>query len=168
MDCLEAHIAKDRTICFLGSSGVGKSTLINRLLGEERQKVGDVRHADAKGRHTTTRRELIVMPGGAVLIDTPGMREIQLWDAEGGVEESFPEITALIDQCRFRNCSHTVEDGCAVIAAVTDGRIDPERYASWRVLNEELARLKRQQGASIPGKHRLKASTRSKRPDRGA
>ncbi len=168
LDCLEAHVEKNRTICFLGSSGAGKSTLINRLLGEERQKVGDVRLADAKGRHTTTRRELIVMPGGAVLIDTPGLREIQLWDAESGLVESFPEITGLIDQCRFRNCSHTVEDGCAVIAAVSEGRIDSNRYASWLALNGELARLRQQQAASDSVKNRVKPAGKSRRTDRDA
>jgi ribosome biogenesis GTPase len=121
-----------RTVALLGSSGVGKSTIVNRLLGEERLRTGGVREWDARGRHTTTHRELVPLPSAGVLIDTPGMRELQLWAGEEAVESAFDEIAALAAECRFRDCSHGGEAGCAV-----EGAVAPERLASYRKLMAE-------------------------------
>jgi ribosome biogenesis GTPase len=124
-----------RTVALLGSSGVGKSTIVNRLLGEERLRTADVRDWDARGRHTTTHRELVPLPSGGVLIDTPGMREVQLWAGEEAVESTFDEIAKLAAGCRFRDCSHMGEAGCAV-----EGAADPARLASFRKLMAEAQR----------------------------
>ena len=105
-------------MAFLGSSGVGKSTIINTLLGEQRLKTREVSGEDSRGRHTTTHRELIVLPGGGVVIDTPGMREISLWDDTGGLQKAFDDIEAFARQCRFQDCTHESEPGCAVQAAL--------------------------------------------------
>ena len=121
----------------LGSSGVGKSTLVNRLLGEARQKVGDLR-GDGKGRHTTTRREMVALPGGGMLLDMPGMRELGLIDAADGLGEAFAEVSALAEGCRFRDCKHEKEPGCAVRSALEVGAVEPQRLASWRKLGEEI------------------------------
>jgi ribosome biogenesis GTPase len=138
LDALAPYLQRSRTIALLGSSGVGKSTLVNRLLGAERQAVGDVREDD-RGRHTTTRRELIVLPGGALLIDTPGMRELQLWDrAVDGLLAVFPEIMDLGAACRFRDCRHDAEPGCAVRAALAMGTLAADRFASFLKLRAEL------------------------------
>jgi ribosome biogenesis GTPase len=131
------RIGPGRVAVLLGSSGVGKSTLVNRLLGEERQRVGGLRD-DGKGRHTTTRREILVLPGGGMLVDMPGMRELGLLDAEEGLGDAFPEVTALSAQCRFRDCRHEAEPGCAVRPALEAGALDAERYASWRKLAQEI------------------------------
>lgn len=127
------------TVAFLGSSGVGKSTLINRLVGERAQFTQEVRDADDKGRHTTTQRELLVTPAGALVIDTPGMRELAPWVPPGQLHIAFPEIAALADRCRFRDCSHTTEPGCAIVAALADGRLDPGRWQSYERLRRESA-----------------------------
>lgn len=145
IDCLWEHIRKDETICFLGSSGVGKSTIINRLLGEDRQTVCEVRSADAKGRHTTTRRELFSLSSGAYLIDTPGLREVQLWSADDGMAAGFPEIEELAADCFFADCGHTSEKGCAVIKALEDGRLSRERYDSYHKIQREQFWLKEKQ-----------------------
>ena len=130
------YITEGRTVAFVGSSGVGKSTLINRLLGEERLATDGLRNDD-KGRHTTTHRELLVLPNGAMVIDTPGMRELGMWDAAPGVEQTFTDIEALAAQCRFRNCSHTSEPGCAVRAALESGHLDAGRWLSYQKLKNE-------------------------------
>lgn len=140
---LEAWLSPGSTVALLGSSGVGKSTLVNVLLGAERLETGAVRSVDSKGRHTTTRRELVVLPSGALLLDTPGMRELQLWGEDSGLENAFPEIVALGGECRFRDCRHRTEPGCAVLAAVESGAIEEERLEAWRKLERELAYLER-------------------------
>ena len=144
-DALSPYLQPGRTVAFLGSSGVGKSTIINGLLGREKQRTHAVRDADGRGRHTTSHRELIVMPGGALLIDTPGMRELQLWDAAGGLGEAFDDITALGAGCHFRNCRHDTEPRCAVRAAVESGELARDRYASYLGLQRELASLEKRQ-----------------------
>jgi ribosome biogenesis GTPase len=138
---LVGYFGRGRTVALLGSSGAGKSTLANHLAGAGLLATGDVREGDRRGRHTTTHRELVVLPGGGVLIDSPGLREVGLWQDGDGVARTFPEITALVDQCRFADCTHRKEPGCAVQAAVADGRINEERLASWRKLRRELDRL---------------------------
>lgn len=137
VDDVARRIPPGSLATLLGSSGVGKSTLVNRLVGEARQKVGDLRD-DGKGRHTTTRREIVRLPSGALLLDMPGMRELGLIDAEQGLGEAFPEVTALTSQCRFRDCQHEREPGCAVRSALANGSLDASRFESWQKLRDEL------------------------------
>jgi ribosome biogenesis GTPase len=134
---LDGFLAPGRTIALLGSSGVGKSTLVNRFVGEERLRTNEVRESDSRGRHTTTHRELVVLPRGGALIDTPGMRELQLWASEESVDAAFDDIAAIAAACRFRDCTHTSEQGCAVRAAVAAGSIGEERMESYRKLLKE-------------------------------
>jgi ribosome biogenesis GTPase len=136
IDEVARRIPRGTLAVLVGSSGVGKSTLVNRLVGEDLQRVGGLRD-DGKGRHTTTRRAIVELPGGGLLADTPGMRELGLIDAGEGLGEAFPEITAAAGGCRFRDCRHESEPGCAVRDAVERGGIEPERLASWRKLDEE-------------------------------
>ncbi len=138
VEALGRWLVPGRTLVLLGSSGVGKSTLANVLLGEARQSTGAVRAHDSRGRHTTTRRELVELPGGAWLIDTPGMRELALWAGEEALSDAFPDVEALAAECRFGDCRHESEPGCAVRSAERDGRLDSERLASWRKLQREL------------------------------
>jgi ribosome biogenesis GTPase / thiamine phosphate phosphatase len=138
LDALDPYRRHGSTIALLGSSGAGKSTLINRLLGWDRQDTGGVRAHDSRGRHTTTKRELIVLPDGGVLVDTPGLRELQLWEGEGGLDAVFADVTADAGACRFRDCSHHEEPGCAVRAAWAAGGVTPERVESYRKLQREL------------------------------
>jgi ribosome biogenesis GTPase len=147
MEAIAAMLSPGITAVVLGSSGAGKSTLINTLLGNDRQRVAEVRD-DGRGRHTTTHRELIDLPGGASLIDTPGMRELQLWSAADGIEETFRDISTLAADCRFRDCAHVSEPGCAVLAALGRGTLDASRLESWRNLQRELAYLERRQDAA--------------------
>ncbi len=133
------YAMRGRTLAFIGSSGVGKSSLINALVRDADLPTAEVREKDSKGRHTTTRRELVVTPSGALVIDTPGMRELQLWDVEDGVEAAFAEIAALASRCRFTNCGHTNEPGCAVRAALADGELRAERLAAYQKLKVEQA-----------------------------
>jgi ribosome biogenesis GTPase / thiamine phosphate phosphatase len=145
LEALRAQIQPGETIVFIGSSGVGKSSLINGLCGEEVQATAEVRESDDKGRHTTSWRELILLPTGGLVIDTPGMREFQMWVADEGLREAFADLDALSLTCRFSNCGHTVEKGCAVLAAVAQGQLSEERYRSYLKLAKELAYLEHTQ-----------------------
>jgi ribosome biogenesis GTPase / thiamine phosphate phosphatase len=147
LEQLDEYLQAGQTIAVLGSSGVGKSTLINRLLGEDRLRTNEVRDSDQRGRHTTTHRELVRLPGGALLIDTPGMRELQLWSADTGVAEAFDDIAVLGRDCHFADCAHETEPRCAVKQAVAEGRLDAERLASYHKLQKELSWLAVRQDA---------------------
>jgi ribosome biogenesis GTPase len=162
---LEEILSAGQTFVLLGSSGVGKSTLANRLLGQSRQEVQPVRKGDSRGRHTTTTRELFVLPGGALLIDTPGLRELQLWDAEDGLTEVFAEIDSLARQCRFSDCRHETEPGCAVQAALIAGTLDEARLESRRKLlrEQEFLRRKLDPEARQEEKQRIKHINREMR-----
>lgn len=142
MEPLETALEPDRTYCLLGSSGVGKTTLLNRLIGVDAFSTRETR-ADQKGRHTTTARYLQHLPGGAWLIDTPGMREFGLMGAESGLAETFSDLDDLLGDCRFRDCSHTVEDGCALLEAVASGDLDEARYERYMKLRRESAHYER-------------------------
>jgi ribosome biogenesis GTPase len=137
LEALDSLLERGQTIVLLGSSGVGKSTLLNHFLRSDVQAVQPVRSGDSRGRHTTTSRELFALPGGALLIDTPGLRELQLWGAEEGVERTFSDIEELAVQCKYGNCGHTSEPGCAVQAAIAEGRLDADRLESQRKLQRE-------------------------------
>jgi ribosome biogenesis GTPase len=145
LDQVVAYLTPGRTGALLGSSGVGKSTIINRLVGQDVQKTREVRTSDAKGRHTTIHRELVVLPNGGLMIDTPGMRELQLWDVGESVGATFDDVEALAAGCHFTDCRHRDEPRCAVKEAVAEGRLDPARLASYLGLQDELAFLARQQ-----------------------
>jgi ribosome biogenesis GTPase / thiamine phosphate phosphatase len=143
IDKLQEYLQPGKTVALLGSSGVGKSTITNILLGVEKQLVKEIRSGDDKGKHTTTHREMILLPNGAVLIDTPGMRELQLWESSDGVSESFSDIESLTKICRFRDCKHEKEPGCAVHIAIENGELPEERLYSYKKLLKELAYLDR-------------------------
>ena len=147
LDALSAQLPPRRTLVLLGASGAGKSTLVNALVGGARMATGAVR-ADGKGRHTTSHRELVPLANGALLVDTPGMRELGLWGTDGGVETTFADVEALGTSCRFADCAHGREPGCAVRAAVEAGALDAERLAAWHKLRRELAHLARKTDAS--------------------
>ena len=128
----------DRTVALIGASGVGKSRLVNVLVGDSVQAIGDVRENDQRGRHTTTARELVALPDGGWLVDTPGLRSVALWDADEGLSRVFSDIEALAAQCRFRNCSHGPEPDCAVRAAIERGELDAARFEHYQRLDREL------------------------------
>jgi ribosome biogenesis GTPase len=156
VDALDGYLGQGRTVALLGSSGVGKTTLVNRLTGG-RQPTGPV-SAGGRGRHTTTRRDLLPLPGGGMLLDTPGMRELQLWADEEALDSTFPEVAELAIACRFGDCAHDGEPGCAVHGALADGSLSAARYHAWRKQQRELRALARRRDA------RLRAET--KRQDR--
>ena len=164
LDAVRSWLRPGVTAALLGSSGVGKSTLVNTLAGEELLATQEIRD-DGQGRHTTTRRELVRLPGGGLVIDTPGMRELQLWVADEGLEETFEDVTSLFDQCRFSDCSHDSEPGCAVKAALGDGTLTPERWESYLKLQAELAHLERRldKRAASEERRRWKALSRFSR-----
>jgi ribosome biogenesis GTPase len=162
---LQPYLQPGQTIALLGSSGVGKSTLTNQLKGEEVQAVQAVRHGDDHGRHTTTQRQLIPLPSGALIIDTPGMREIQIWCGREGLPETFAEIEALAQQCHFRNCQHDQEPNCAIQQALANGELDPKRFLNYQKLQRELRYLTRKQDqqANLAEKERWKKIHKSLR-----
>jgi ribosome biogenesis GTPase len=144
IDPVRRLLGRGLTIALLGSSGAGKSTLANQLLGVERQPVQPVRESDSRGRHTTTHRELMPLPDGGALIDTPGMRELQLWTGPESLDSAFAEIAAFAARCRFRDCRHSAEDGCAVRAALIAGELEDSRWQSYEKLRAEIAWHERQ------------------------
>jgi ribosome biogenesis GTPase len=160
---LRDYVGEGRTAALLGMSGVGKSSIANGLIGEEVLRTREVREHDSRGRHTTTGRQLVPLPGGGILIDTPGMRELQLWDTGESVAGAFADIDALADGCRFRDCRHASEPGCAVIAAVADGTLAEGRLESFRKLQAEQAYQATQQDerARLEVKRRWKVLTKA-------
>jgi ribosome biogenesis GTPase len=164
IDALYAWLGRGKTVVFVGSSGVGKSTIVNRLMGDEVQETRAIRQGDARGRHTTTTRQLLLIPNpenpgaSGILIDTPGMREFQLWAHEDDAVEAFEDIEQLEAACRFRDCAHAGEPGCAVQAALDAGELTSERLASWHKLRRELEEQKLRQQAAARRARRSKGS----------
>ncbi len=148
IDSLRGRLGPGATAVLIGSSGVGKSTLVNRWAGRELMATRETRVDDDEGRHATTHRELIVLPGGGMVIDTPGIRELQLWDG-GGIDETFADVEELAAACRFNDCSHTAEPGCAVKAALGSGELSRERHASWLKLQRELRAIEIRHSARL-------------------
>ncbi len=163
LSALQTYLQPGQTVALLGSSGVGKSTITNQLKGEEIQAVKAVRQGDDRGRHTTTHRELILLPNGSLIIDTPGMREIQIWASEDSLQSTFEDIETLAEECRFRDCQHEQEPGCAVQQALQDGKLDYSRFLSYQKLQKELNYLsqKQDQKVYIDSKKRWKKITKS-------
>jgi ribosome biogenesis GTPase len=155
LDELATHLVPAKTVALLGSSGVGKSSLVNRLLDDEVQATKELAE-DGTGRHTTTARQLFRLPGGAMLVDTPGLREVQLWDADDGINEAFADVDELAADCRFNDCAHRREPGCAVQAAIDEGRLPRQRLQSYRALQRELKRLAMKQDARLRSEERKK------------
>lgn len=164
-DQLQKYLCPGQTLALLGSSGVGKSTIVNRLMGGAIQQVQEIRESDSRGRHTTTARELFALPSGALLIDTPGLREFQLWDAEDGLARAFADIDALAERCRFNDCCHEAEPGCAVQASIQAGELEGGRLENWRKLlrEEEFLRRKIDPEARQTERHRVKKLMREVR-----
>ena len=162
---LGALLRPRRTFVLLGSSGVGKSTLVNRLAGRRLMPTGDLRR-DGRGRHTTRHRQLLVLPSGALVVDTPGLRELQVW--EGDLDSAFADVAELASQCRFNDCAHETEPGCAVQEALASGALDPDRYASYLKLQRELRAIERRSNARLhrEEKQRWRARARESRAAR--
>ncbi|WP_044207198.1 ribosome small subunit-dependent GTPase A [Coleofasciculus chthonoplastes] len=162
LEALTPYLKPGQTVALLGSSGVGKSTLVNQLIGQVVQAVGEVRSDDCKGRHTTTHRQLIPLPSGGLLIDTPGMRELQIWADEESLADTFTDIDTLAQHCRFRNCKHQDEPGCAVQQALENGTLDEQRFLNYQKLQKELHYLARKQDqkASLAEKEKWKKITK--------
>jgi len=165
LEALVPHLVPGSTIALLGMSGVGKSTLVNALLGFERMATGGVREGDQRGRHTTTHRELVRLPSGAWLLDTPGMRSLALWGGEEGVSSTFDDVATIAARCRFGDCAHQGEPGCAIAAALQSGELPEERYASWRKLQREARAFAARHDKRLAAqeKARWKAITKSVR-----
>ncbi|MGE0481775.1 MAG: ribosome small subunit-dependent GTPase A [Phycisphaerae bacterium] len=153
---LRATIAPGSTAALVGSSGVGKSSLINRFVNEARLAVGAVREHDSRGRHTTTARQLLLLPGGGVIIDTPGMRELQAWADASDVDAAFGEIESLAASCRFRDCAHRGEPGCAVLAAIDSGELPRERLSSYHKQRREMEHLDRKDDPALAAEHKAR------------
>jgi ribosome biogenesis GTPase len=153
---LEACFGEGRTVALLGPSGAGKSSIVNRLIGRDLLATGEVRDWDRRGRHTSVHRQLLLRQQGGLVIDTPGMRELQLWDTEDDVDESFADIAGLAGGCRFRDCRHETEPGCAVKAAVEDGRLDSGRHESFLKLQaeQEAAEARREERALLESRRK--------------
>jgi ribosome biogenesis GTPase len=156
MGSLSPYLQDGKTVVLLGSSGVGKSTLINALDGVERQKVGEIREDDSRGRHITTVRELILLEKGGVIIDNPGMRELQLWDASEGLHNTFPDIEELAAKCKFSDCQHETEPGCMIRKAIEDGSLPGVRFESYRKLQRELLAIERKKNPELQRAERNK------------
>lgn len=142
VEAVRALMPENTTTVLIGKSGVGKSSLVNMLVGEDVQETGSVREGDGKGRHTTVSREMVAVPGGGYVVDMPGVRGLGLWDADAGIGAAFADIEQAAENCRFRDCKHENEPGCAVRAAVEAGDIAPERFASYQALKQETATLR--------------------------
>lgn len=155
IEAVEAHLGRGKTAVLLGSSGVGKSTLINRLIGGDRLRTQAV-HQSGQGRHTTSHRELFRVPGGGLIIDTPGLREIQLWAGEEALGQVFGDIEELARSCRFSDCQHQGEPGCAVRAALDDGRLDADRFKNYRKMQRELRSIEVRADARLQSEERRK------------
>ncbi len=166
LDRLGAYLQPGKTLVFLGSSGVGKSSLVNALAGEEIMATGDIRESDSRGRHTTTHRQLIRLGSGALIIDTPGMRELGMAEASDGLESAFADVERLLGQCRFSDCRHEREPGCAIRAAIAAGELDAKRWESYRKLKaeaqnrEELLRRKREWSKGVAKSNKLRKKGR--------
>ena len=151
LEDIKKYLLHGKTLALLGSSGVGKSTLVNTLAGSELLKTQEIREDDSKGRHTTTHRELVLLPGGGLILDTPGMRSLSLWEADAGMGAMFGDVEELTKMCRFHDCKHSSEPGCAVIEALDTGKLEMKRWESWLKLQKELVHLE----AKKEGKLRL-------------
>jgi ribosome biogenesis GTPase len=156
LDALSDFIKEGQTVALLGSSGVGKSTLANKLFGSEVLKTNEIREEDGKGKHTTTHRELLVLESGGILIDTPGMRELQLWEGDSSLSQSFQDVETFAQECRFRDCSHNNEPGCAVQSAIETGDLDEDRYNSYLKLQREMAYFARKEDQKLALAERAK------------
>jgi ribosome biogenesis GTPase / thiamine phosphate phosphatase len=165
LEALQPYLQPGQTIALLGSSGVGKSTITNQLKGNAVQTVQAVRVGDDRGKHTTTHRQLIPLPCGALIIDTPGMRELQIWSGAEGLPGTFNDIETLTEQCHFRNCQHEQEPDCAIQQALADGNLDPKRFLNYQKLQREVQHLARKQDqrASLVEKERWKKIHKAQR-----
>ncbi|MGC9515442.1 ribosome small subunit-dependent GTPase A [Methanocrinis sp.] len=156
LEQLSPYLQDGETVVLLGSSGVGKSTLINALEGRGRQKIAEIREDDGRGRHTTTARELLLLEKGGIIIDTPGMREIQLWDASDGLDDAFQDVIELAAGCKFSDCRHESEPGCAVKRAIEEGKLSEVRLESYRKLQRELLALERKKNPKLMAEEKKK------------
>lgn len=156
LDALAVHLRAGATVALIGSSGAGKSTLLNALAGAEVMSTGGLRERDERGRHTTTHRELVRLPSGALLIDTPGMRELGMWEVDEGVSLAFDDVAALAEECRFRDCAHAGEAGCAVAEALAEGALSEARFASYQKLAREAAFQARRSDPRLAAEARAK------------
>jgi ribosome biogenesis GTPase len=161
LDMLSDYLKPRKTIVFLGSSGVGKSSLVNALAGEELMAVREIREDDSRGRHTTTHRQLLMLPGGVMIIDTPGMRELGMWDVSTGLGEAFSDVEQYLGQCRFNDCKHNTEPGCAVKAAIANGALSRERWSSYQKLRQEARFVNDKAGALQEKRQRFKEISKS-------
>lgn len=161
---IRKYLSYGKTIALMGSSGVGKSTLLNCLAGRELLKIGEVREDDDKGRHTTTHRELFLMPEGGLILDTPGMRSLSLWEADTGMEAMFGDIEELVTKCRFFDCKHKSEPGCAIREALNNGSLEMKRWESWSKLQREMVNLenRKRMKQKLKGKQVLKQKSNNK------